>query len=164
MQQQQNEFTGNNIPVNINQLVDHVHQELERHDDLVRMTNNEPNYSPYTNPILFTTGEGQQVQVPQDIQQQAIKMWVESKQHEPEGNSDGRIYAQANQQYKELQETPEQVQSQEEVKPESQESTQTPAQSQPIYLIQNQDNTYFYLLLVIAGVGVMYYLYKNNKF
>lgn len=70
------QFTGKQIPLKVNELVAFVHQKLEQYDNLVKETKSVPFYSPYAHPIIYTTPEGKTVQIPKEIQQQAIDQWT----------------------------------------------------------------------------------------
>lgn len=96
--------TGNNVPVSAEDLVKYVHMELDRYDNLVQMAGSVPQYSPYTHPIIFTTEDGKQVQIPENIQQEAVKVWNDFKGKQISEKNDE--YAQAQQQYEDLQESP----------------------------------------------------------
>lgn len=167
--------TGQNLPVSVEQLVKYVHMELDRYDNLVKMTESIPNYTPYSNPIIFTTEEGKQVQIPEQIQQEAVKVWVNAKSQ----NEQGDDYIEAKKQYEELQESPygREYQQQENIMEESNISNEPviPEEyvSQPIQVAppvqtasvnQKSDNTFLYLVIAIALILFLYYCYKNKKF
>ena len=112
-------LTGYNVPVSMDQLINYVHRELDKYDNLVGMTNNTPQYSPYKNPIIFTTEDGRQVQIPEEIHREGIRLWTEYKSQQqnlsnkPINNSsfeqnplETDDYALAKKQYEELQESP----------------------------------------------------------
>lgn len=71
--------TGNDIPLPVDTLVNFVMEKCKEYDTLVDATGTQPTQSPYTDPVIFTTDEGKTVQVPQYIQQQAIKQWSEDR-------------------------------------------------------------------------------------
>ena len=56
--------TGKEIPLNVSVLINFVHNKLDEYAFLKESTQSEPNFNPYTNPVIFTTDEGKLVQVP----------------------------------------------------------------------------------------------------
>jgi hypothetical protein len=86
-------MTGKEIPLNVNILVKHIHNKLDEYAFLKESTQTEPGSNPFTQPVIFTTDEGKLVQVPAEIQKQAISTWKQrsNPQHtpSPQGQPDG---------------------------------------------------------------------------
>jgi len=72
--------TGNNISIPEEELISFVHFSLARYEELVDASGSDPSYSPYSQPIIYTTQDGKQVQIPEEIQQNAIQIWMQQKQ------------------------------------------------------------------------------------
>ena len=71
--------TGNAVPVSEQELYEYVYENLERYDNLLQASEAQPSYSPYTQPIIYTSNNGKQVQIPEEIQKNAIDMWKKRK-------------------------------------------------------------------------------------
>jgi len=73
------ENTGNQIPLKVDELVNFVHERLNQYDNLVETTQGQPTYSPYREPIIYTSPEGKMVQIPKEVQKKAIDSWKNRK-------------------------------------------------------------------------------------
>jgi len=62
--------TGNKVPVTKDELINYTHNQLQLHD-----AGKLKDMNPYTQPIIYITKEGKMIQVPQEIQQEAISSW-----------------------------------------------------------------------------------------
>ena len=62
--------TGNKIPVTKDELINYIHEQLTFYDVCKLKDMN-----PYTQPIIYITKEGKMIQVPQEIQQEAVASW-----------------------------------------------------------------------------------------
>lgn len=86
-------MTGKEIPLNVNSLIAHVHNKLDEYAFLKESTGTEPGSNPFTQPVIFTTDEGKLVQVPAEIQKQAIASWKPRSNPQqtfsPQGQPDG---------------------------------------------------------------------------
>ena len=80
--------TGNKVPIKIDELMNQVYDKLDQHDRLVAATGATPDYSPYKDPIVYTTQDGRTVQIPDEIQRQAIKDWIERPQTSSDHDQD----------------------------------------------------------------------------
>jgi hypothetical protein len=72
--------TGNKYPIPVNELLAYAQEKLQEFDMMVEATKTQPSTSPYTDPIIYATGEGKLVQIPEYIQEQAIQLWNNQKQ------------------------------------------------------------------------------------
>lgn len=85
--------TGKEIPLNVNTLISFVHNKLDEYAFLKESTQTEPSNNPFTQPVIFTTDEGKLVQVPVEIQKQAISSWKQrstpQQNFSPQGQPDG---------------------------------------------------------------------------
>lgn len=57
-----------------------VLEELNAYDEMIKHSNNVPQFSPYVHPIIFPIDEEKSVQVPQEIQEEAIAYWTKNKE------------------------------------------------------------------------------------
>ncbi|ARF11545.1 hypothetical protein Klosneuvirus_1_402 [Klosneuvirus KNV1] len=62
--------TGNKIPVTKDELINYIHEQLTFYD-----VGKLKDMNPYTQPIIYITKEGKMIQVPQEIQQEAVASW-----------------------------------------------------------------------------------------
>lgn len=72
--------TGKNININVDDALKFVINKLQEYDSLGKKNS----YSPYKHPIIYATPEGKLVQIPKQIQLQAIKLWVNHKNRQME--------------------------------------------------------------------------------
>jgi len=153
------EKTGNNIPVSSEFLLNGVLNELERYDHLVSATGNAPQFSPYTDPVIIDIDGNKQVQVPQQIQSQAIQIWTEQKSQPNMLNNE---YGAAKREYEELvrnnqsveRTQPNQLQNSQELNDDLQ---------QKVIIVEKTDNRYLYLLILVLICGAAYYYYHNKN-
>ncbi len=78
MNNQKYKFTGNQVPIKLDELLVHAYKQLSLFDKGMIKDN------PYIKPIVYKTSAGKMIQVPKNIQESAIKQWTEKKQHTPE--------------------------------------------------------------------------------
>lgn len=71
--------TGNTHPIQPDILEEYVTQQLAIYDQ-VATTGQDLSFSPYSDPILYNAEGGKVVQVPEDVQKQAISRWLRQKQ------------------------------------------------------------------------------------
>jgi len=71
--------TGNQIHLPMDEMMSHVLTKLEEYDELKTVTQSKPNFSPYTDPIIYITVEGKTVEIPKYIQEKAIEMYKKNK-------------------------------------------------------------------------------------
>lgn len=81
------EMTGKSYPVSVDELLEHCKGKFMEYDQLVKGTGAQPQKSPYTDPIVYTTQEGKLVQVPLDIQKQAVTEYKRDSQNISTSNS-----------------------------------------------------------------------------
>jgi hypothetical protein len=81
--------TGNKIPLSVDELASHVKQQLYQYDRLKDITQSEPGFNPYKNPVIYTTEEGKTVQIPAELQGQAIQQWKSKGQGQGQGQEPG---------------------------------------------------------------------------
>ena len=67
--------TGNKVPVTVDELIRFSEQQLGEFDALVSQSKAIPSQNPYTDPIIYTTQEGQTIMVPQEILKLAVNNW-----------------------------------------------------------------------------------------
>ena len=79
--------TGKKIPLTVEELHVHVIDKLYQYDELIKSTKTKPEQDPYVDPIVYVTKEGKTVQVPQNIQENAVKVWIAEKD-QPVKNDD----------------------------------------------------------------------------
>jgi len=80
MNNQKYKFTGRHVPINPEEVLAYVYEQLAQYDK-GEITNN-----PYTEPIPYKTKYSKMIQVPENIQQSAINKWNEKKKsviHKP---------------------------------------------------------------------------------
>lgn len=70
---------GGNIPIQKEKMMNYIIEKLYEYDQYVVKNNNVPQFSPYVHPIIFPIDEEKTVQVPQEIQEEAIAFWTEKK-------------------------------------------------------------------------------------
>lgn len=70
---------GSDIPIQKDKMMNFIIEKLYEYDQYVAKTNNVPQFSPYVHPIIFPIDEEKTVQVPQEIQEEAIAFWTEKK-------------------------------------------------------------------------------------
>lgn len=148
--------TGNNIPLREDYLIKQVIQELTRYDNLVAATGKTSNYSPYTHPIIITTEDGKQVQVPENIQIKAINIWKYKNNPEQMINND---YGNAKREYEELQETPYGHANDEQIE----QSVIPSNDEEEIIVVHKEDNTFLYIIIAVIVIGMLYYMHTNGK-
>lgn len=86
MSEDQYQQTGKKIPLKMDELMNFVVQKLEQFDYVVKGIGSVPDFNPYEDPIIYTTQEGKTVQVPKEIQRQAVINWnnrVQDNQEDP---------------------------------------------------------------------------------
>ena len=71
--------TGKQVQVPVHEMVDHVKQKLLEFDQLKIGTQVTPQFSPYKDPINYTTSEGKLIQIPKYIQEQACAQYLQEK-------------------------------------------------------------------------------------
>ena len=82
MENQEIDFikTGKDVPIQINELLNFVYDQLNKYDQIVEATGTKPDFSPYEQSLIYTTSEGVNVQIPPEVHAQAIQNWVHVKQ------------------------------------------------------------------------------------
>lgn len=70
------QFTGNSVPLQLDELKNYVTQLLFQYDKLVKVTDKKPEHNPYTDPIIYTTKEGKTVQIPEDIHNSIVSEYL----------------------------------------------------------------------------------------
>jgi len=63
-------ITGNKIPVTKDELINYTHKQLQLYD-----TGKLKDINPYTQQVIYITKDGKMIQVPQDIQKEAVASW-----------------------------------------------------------------------------------------
>ena len=71
--------TGRGIEVPFSDMYNYVIEKLAEYDNLLATTQNEPSTSPYNQPVIYITNTGKTVQVPVQVQAQAVQVWLENK-------------------------------------------------------------------------------------
>lgn len=69
------QYTGNSVPISALDTSAHVIALLEDYDRRMNEGIN-PSINPYKDRIVMTTQEGRMIEIPQDIQEDAIQQWV----------------------------------------------------------------------------------------
>lgn len=69
--------TGNKIAVTGQELIAYVKQQLANYDGSISKNKSLPKSNPYTHPIIYKTQNGKMIQVPEEIQKQAISSWYQ---------------------------------------------------------------------------------------
>lgn len=127
--------TGTKIPIKKNELMELVFQELEAYEDYVKRNNGneEISNSPFNNQILLTTSEGKTIQVPIEIQEEAINIYLQQREKEQENNenSENDEYDENNYDMKQIE--------------------------------VEQDNTLYYILVAIVIIFIGFILISNNN-
>lgn len=62
--------TGNKIPVTKDELINYTHNQLQSFD-----SGKLKDMNPYNQPIIYITKDGKMIQVPEELQQEAIASW-----------------------------------------------------------------------------------------
>lgn len=65
------QITGNKIPISKEELINYTHKQLSLYD-----AGKMQDANPYSQPIVYITKEGKMIQVPQEIQKEAISSWT----------------------------------------------------------------------------------------
>ena len=127
--------TGTKIPIKKNELMELVFQELEAYEDYVKRNNGkeEISNSPFNNQILLTTSEGKTIQVPIEIQEEAINIYLQQREKEQENNENSE-----NDEYNENNYDMKQIE-------------------------VEQDNTLYYILVAIVIIFIGFILISNNN-
>ena len=73
-------LTGNSIPVSLYELIKYTKALLFKYDRFIKKGLT-PKHCPYTEPIIYTLSNGKQIQVPKEIQMNAIKEWNHEKKN-----------------------------------------------------------------------------------
>lgn len=154
------EKTGNNVPVSSDLLLEGVLRELQRYDHLVSATGNSPQFSPYTDPIIIDIDGGRQVQVPEQIQSQAIQIWTEQHAQPNMMNND---YGAAKREYEELSRQTQYAHSHPRAQQTHQMQEPNDDIQQKVIIVEKTDNRYLYLLILILVCGAAYYYYHNKN-
>jgi hypothetical protein len=71
-------LTGNQIPINIPVLIDYVIEKLKKYDSLLEV-GQVMQESPYNSPIVYTLEDTRKIEIPQEIQKNAIAKYLEYK-------------------------------------------------------------------------------------
>lgn len=71
--------TGKNINIPVDEALTFTKNKLYEYDELIKATQAKPDYSPYEQPIYFTTSEGKMVQIPENIQKEGIKLHLQEQ-------------------------------------------------------------------------------------
>lgn len=58
-----------------NELMEYIMLKLSDYDNLVVATGAHPPVNPYVDPITYSTSTGKLIDIPQDLQQMAVKYW-----------------------------------------------------------------------------------------
>lgn len=74
--------TGNQVPVRMDEMISYIHDRLDQYDKLTEATQAKPSYSPYRDPMIYTTQEGKTIQIPTEIQKKAINQWSQVKKQQ----------------------------------------------------------------------------------
>ena len=72
-------MTGNNIPINEQEILSFVKAQLEEYNKLIK-DSIKPDFDPINNPIIYKTSDGKIIQVPKETQNKAISEWNNSNQ------------------------------------------------------------------------------------
>ena len=64
------QITGNKIPVTKDELIIYMKEQLSAFDSGMSKNTN-----PYTDAIIYNTKDGKMIQIPQEIQKEAITLW-----------------------------------------------------------------------------------------
>ncbi len=75
---QQYQQTGKSIPIQVPELISFVHNKLDQYVALTNATQMKPDFDPFSDPLIFTTQEGKLIQIPKDIQKQAVASWKQN--------------------------------------------------------------------------------------
>src|SRR5689334_21468905 len=62
--------TGNKVPVTREELINYTHKQIHAYD-----VGKLKDMNPYTEPIIYVTKDGKMIQVPQEIQKEAVASW-----------------------------------------------------------------------------------------
>jgi len=133
--------TGNKIPLQVDELSSYVMDKLKQFDALVKTTGGKPEQNPYNDPIIYITSEGKTVQIPTEIQRNAVNQWNDMKNPSNQQNDmyDDQI----------VEELP-----YEDIKSTKDRTIQTKEQNEP----KNYYNLLFYVILAILAA---YFLFKK---
>ncbi len=140
--------TGNNINLRMDELVEFVLEKIQQYEYMVKATETVPSFSPFKDPIIFTTQEGKTVQIPEYVQKEAIKIWnqrkskannqeesVEDIQELPIYESDDNEYDQKD--YKKNKKID--------------------------YEKEGEDSNFKYFILMLVFIGILFYFYNKKK-
>jgi hypothetical protein len=89
MEQTQYRKTGNVHHIPLPEMIDHVILKINQFNEIKEATGGTPPQNPFTDALVFTTNDGRTVQIPEQVQKQAIEHYnksingpVEEKQEE----------------------------------------------------------------------------------
>ena len=137
--------TGNNINLRMDELVDFVLEKLEQYEYIVKATQTVPSFSPYKDPIIYTTKEGKTVQIPEYVHQEAIKIWNQKKNKSINEDS-----------VQDIQELPI-YESGDNYK------NQLNYKRKKEIGIEENDSNFRYFILILLFVGILVYFYNKKK-
>lgn len=147
--------TGNSIPISVDLLMDHVFYELDRYDGIINASGAIPDVSPYTSPLIYTTEEGKQVKIPDNVQMNAIELWNRQKKTQLNPQSDYEKYKEA---FSELHESPSNLLTNKVI-----QQVQPIENDQPIYVVEKKDNKLYWIILIVILCAAGYYYYKRKN-
>lgn len=72
-QSQQYRKTGNTHHIPLPDMIEHVVMKINQFNEIKEATGGVPPQNPFSDPIVFTTKDGRTVQIPEQVQQQAVQ-------------------------------------------------------------------------------------------
>lgn len=73
------EYTGEDVPVRMNDVIDSVLNVLDQYDEAIK-NGQTPETDPFREQIVLPNGENKFFAVPEEIQRRAIKIWLTNKE------------------------------------------------------------------------------------
>lgn len=137
------QFTGKTVPIQTSVLLEYVLNKFKKYDEYVESTGEEPEYNPYSSPILYRLDNGKVIEVPKEIIKEAVNIKtnlnVELKDTE----------------FRKLNETPEK----ELVKIPPKVSSNEQMTEKPT----SSNNTMIYIIVIVVLIAIAFYFYKKSK-
>lgn len=129
--------TGMSYQVTVIELVDFCHNKFLEYINLTQTIGDQPSKSPFSDPIIYTTKDGKLVQVPKEIQEHALNLFMKKTRESQENreNHDNQEIIQENHDNRDNHE---------------------------IKLEIKQENNYEMFYLVLFSI-IIFYLLVNNK-
>ena len=144
------ERTGNRVPLTPDELIAGVKEQLRLYDHNPNQSTN-----PYQDPVIYTTAQGNQVQVPAPLQIKAIEEWMQQKEVMRSQMLQSRLPQSR------LLQTPQTPQTLQTL-----QTLQTPQVPNPDLVpefTQEPETTSSHIIWILIGMAVMYFLLTRNS-